>query len=156
VAVEGLIPVEDVAVGRRPYGIPHAVIGAQGRVYTPMGLFSQALGQHTLMEGFDAEMAQIPLGDDDPAGGGGDGAEPDEAAIRAGKKERQWQKWSGDIIPALLKPYMGLLRQTSGLREMEGVHKEKGCTGCTNGRLLEVSCVFFERMSVILFSLQIF
>lgn len=141
---EGLIPFQEVTLGRRPYGVPHAVVGAQGRVYTPSGLFAQVVGGDNVIDAPDVEIAHVPLGEYFGAGSG-DGGQPDNAEKSAGKKERQWQKWSEDIIPALLKPYMSLLRKTSGLRTMEGVRKNQGCVGCIKGRLLEVSCVFFER-----------
>ncbi|KDR65487.1 hypothetical protein GALMADRAFT_42870, partial [Galerina marginata CBS 339.88] len=65
------------------------------------------------------------------------------------KKQRQWRRWSEDIIPALLKPYLSLLHESSGLRNMEEFRKPKGCTGCDDGRLIEVSCIFFEKIEKI-------
>lgn len=63
-----------------------------------------------------------------------------------GKKERQFQRWEGEILPALMEPYMKLLRDTDSLRNMHVTKLAVGCTGCQSGRLLKVSCVFFESM----------
>ncbi|KDR70616.1 hypothetical protein GALMADRAFT_144519 [Galerina marginata CBS 339.88] len=144
-SIQGLVPLESVPLGRRPYGLPHAVVGAQGHVYAPTGSFSQVVGQGNSIE---RERVEVPLGYEDEEDGGG-GADTDDAAKRAGKKQRQWRKWSEDIIPQLLKPYMQLLRETSGLRDIEGVREERGCAGCSDGRLLEVTCVYFERLKKI-------
>lgn len=69
-----------------------------------------------------------------------------EAAYRkrATKIERQWTKWSQDIIPALLQPYMILMEETQSLRETSSLQSSQLCKGCENGRLIHVSCVFFN------------
>lgn len=63
---------------------------------------------------------------------------------RVAKHERQWRRWSEDIIPALLKPYMTFLRETDSLREQNRASGSQCCTGCAVGRILEVSCIYFN------------
>ena len=43
------------------------------------------------------------------------GLEDGKERKRAHKKERQWRKWSEDVIP-VLKPYMALMWETQSLR----------------------------------------
>ena len=69
---------------------------------------------------------------------------------RAGKKERQWKNWSDKVIPALLEPYVELLRVSNSLRDLSGVRNFQRCKGCAGGRNLEVVCVYFESMSSIM------
>ncbi|KDR70808.1 hypothetical protein GALMADRAFT_75558 [Galerina marginata CBS 339.88] len=68
---------------------------------------------------------------------------------RIAKKQRQWRKWSEDIIPALLKPYLTLLSETAGLHDMSRIDNIHGCTGCADGRLLNVSCIYFQKIEKI-------
>ena len=63
---------------------------------------------------------------------------------RATKIERQWTKWSQETIPALLQPYMILMEETQSLRDTSKLQNIQLCKGCENGRLLNVSCVFFN------------
>jgi hypothetical protein len=135
----GLVPLSKVVLPRRPYGFKEAIIGPQGRVITPIGEFSQVTGNVPLVD-TRAEV-HVPLGE------GEANDEIDTAADkRTAKTQRQWRRWSEDVIPALLQPYMELLDKTSGLRDMQGVRARQGCSGCASGRLLNVSCIFFERM----------
>ncbi|KIM39165.1 hypothetical protein M413DRAFT_75239, partial [Hebeloma cylindrosporum] len=66
--------------------------------------------------------------------------------VRAVKKQKQWRKWSEDVIPALLQPYMTLLRETEGLRNINSKRQADGCDGCSEGRLLNVTCVYFDNL----------
>lgn len=131
--IEGLVPIDDLPKARKPYGAKDAIIGAQGLVYTPTGLYSQIAESSPERLELDDEMSHIFLADADDI----------DAERRASKKQRQWRKWSEDIIPALLKPYMDLLLETDGLRDMNRINRKQGCKGCNLGRLLDVSCVFF-------------
>ncbi len=63
---------------------------------------------------------------------------------RTAKIERQWTKWSQEVIPALLQPYMVLMEKTQSLRDTSNLGSTQLCKGCGNGRLLNVSCVFFN------------
>jgi hypothetical protein len=118
----------------------------EGRVSTSVGLFSQVFPQEgnehgaSRAEGMAGEGVAVEM--EDLEGGTVD----DDAARekRALKRERQWRKWSEDVIPALLQPYMALLRETEGLRDINSKRQADGCTGCSVGRLLEVTCVYFE------------
>ncbi|KDR79080.1 hypothetical protein GALMADRAFT_136978 [Galerina marginata CBS 339.88] len=136
-----LVPISDVPVSRRPYGLPEVVVGAEGRVYAAGGTFSQVRGADGVVL-TPNEAAHVPMN----AGDGGIGA---ETQSRAEKKQRQWRRWSEDIIPALLKPYLSLLHESLGLRNMEEFRKPKGCLGCADGHLIEVSCIFFEKIEKI-------
>ncbi|KJA12507.1 hypothetical protein HYPSUDRAFT_105012, partial [Hypholoma sublateritium FD-334 SS-4] len=62
------------------------------------------------------------------------------------KIERQWSKWSQDIIPALLQPYMMLMEETQSLRNTSHLQNSQLCKGCKNGRLIYISCVFFNKI----------
>jgi len=63
---------------------------------------------------------------------------------RAEKKQWQWRKWSKDVISALLQPYMALLHETQGLQDVDSKQHVNSCTGCSRGRLFNVTCVYFE------------
>lgn len=139
-----LVPVEALPKVRKPYGFQDAITGPHGLVYAPSGVYSHQ-GEPSTGHGLDNttkdfEAITLEAGTfvmKDTAGGTG-------AEDQAKKKQRQWQKWSKDIIPALLKPYLDILHQTSGLRNMDVIRKGIECKGCSKGRLLEVSCIFFE------------
>ncbi|KAF8964622.1 hypothetical protein BDZ97DRAFT_1659924 [Flammula alnicola] len=80
------------------------------------------------------------------------GDQPDAASStegKNGKKQRQWRKWSEDIIPSLLEPYLQLLRESEGLRNLELLRNQVGCAGCARGQFLDVSCIFFNKIEKI-------
>jgi len=85
--------------------------------------------------------------------GGSDDDIADEAAreARAAKRQKQWRKWSKDVIPALLQPYMTLLRETEGLRDINSKRQVDACVGCSEGQLLNVTCVYFESRLIFTF-----
>jgi hypothetical protein len=56
--------------------------------------------------------------------------EEEEGVQEVGKKARQWRKWSEDVIPALLEPYLELLRESESLRDVSGARNVEGCKGC--------------------------
>ena len=66
------------------------------------------------------------------------------------KKQQQWRKWSEDVIPALLQPYMALLHETQSLQNIKSKWYVDSCAGCVKGCLLDVTCVYFESMPIIL------
>jgi hypothetical protein len=146
----GLVPEDDIISARRPHGSRNLRLSFEGRVSTPVGLFSQILPEHepTTAEGQDLLLSATVLG----GGGAVDEMEVVEEtpvnllarAERAVKRQRQWRKWSEDVIPALLQPYMALLRETEGLRDINSKREANSCTGCSAGRLLDVTCVYFE------------
>jgi hypothetical protein len=59
------------------------------------------------------------------------------------KKERQRKKWTDDIIPSLVGPYLHLLRQSQSLRHVDRISKHT-CTCLNPGRNLVVICVYFD------------
>lgn len=52
---------------------------------------------------------------------GGSDIDEEEATCQTGKKQRQWRKWSEQVIPMLLEPYLELLRESEGLRDLMSV-----------------------------------
>lgn len=83
-------------------------------------------------------------------------ASPDANRLRAKtKKERQWLKWSNEIIPSLLQPYLNYLRSTQSLREPppDDAELEIICT-CGKETSLKVTCVYFERELDLIFFLD--
>jgi hypothetical protein len=144
-----LVSVEDLPSIRRPYGSGNTLSGVQGLIATPSGVYSQVIGSRSsrLEEEEDLEGG---LGEEDfgmevdyDMGGGSDRDE-EEVVRRAGKKQRQWRNWSAHVIPMLLEPYLELLRESEGLRDLTSMQDRLGCKGCADGRSLEVVCIYFE------------
>jgi len=112
----------------------------EGLVYTTEGIFSQIIPETTRqsvlnIKKFDTPQAvHIPLGEDD------DRDDPD-----AEKKQSQWLRWSSEIIPAMVQPYLSLLRDSENLGNLAGLRNSGGCIGCDAGRRIAVSCIYFER-----------
>ena len=159
----GLVAVDDLPSSRRPYGSRNTVVGLDGRISTPAGVFAQVLGP----EGSVYSAQVVKEGARDYEEGEGEEEEEEEeeedgemdedehahdveVGRRAGKKERQWKNWSDKVIPALLEPYVELLRVSNSLRDLSGVRNFQRCKGCAGGRNLEVVCVYFESMSSIM------
>jgi len=155
----GLIPVDDLPVSQWPYGSGNMVIGMEGRVSTEAGVFVQILrpegrcysvpaaGRDERDEDGLEEKDEDGLEeqDDDIIMREGEGfRDKAEARKQASKKERQWRNWSEEVIPAMLEPYMELLRESDSLRDLSSARRHRGCKGCGNGRSLEVVCVYFE------------
>lgn len=144
----GLIPEEEIVLLRRPYGSKNLRLSFEGRVSTPVGLFSQVLptaeGGHMLPP--PAVVESQGVGNEMDALDSGNAADVLAGEKRAAKRQRQWRKWSEDIIPALLQPYMALLSETKGLRYINSKRQGDSCDGCSGGRLLDVTCVYFESM----------
>ncbi len=148
VAVEqGLVRANLVPKPKPPYGMKNVVFGLQGKVYTPAGLFIQGGGWEN-PTAVEAIWDEMDISDDEEASLAG----VDHAEVRRSKLERRWQKWSEEVIPMLLKPYICLLRKTDSLRNLADIQSTAvlGCTGCSLGRTLEVSCVFFQSKCYIL------
>lgn len=142
---DNLVPVNNMPVPRKPYGFQEAVVGHHGLVYTPSGVYSHQ-GPQSSPAGMrnDEKVDYIPLPKEVVLEEDND-ADVDDVDDEAAKKQRQWRKWSEDVIPALIKPYLGVLQESDGLREMNKIRSDKdACKGCGEGRLLEVSCIFFE------------
>ena len=66
------------------------------------------------------------------------------------KRANQWRRWSEDIIPRMIVPYLSYIQETSSLRHANilGEHHqykgvcEAGCKTCS----LKVACVLFDSM----------
>jgi len=135
-----LLPVEDIPLPRRSSGFGGPMQDIEGLVYTTEGIFSQIIPETTRqsvlnIKKFDTPQAvHIPLGEDD------DRDDPD-----AEKKQSQWLRWSSEIIPAMVQPYLSLLRDSENLGNLAGLRNSGGCIGCDAGRRIAVSCIYFER-----------
>jgi hypothetical protein len=72
------------------------------------------------------------------------------------KKEKQWKKWTQEVIPSLLRPHLRLLRKSASLRSVPQ-HTDYHCKcGGTFARRLKVVCVSFEREFYILYGISVF
>jgi len=155
--LSGLIPQAEVIPMRRPYASKSLRLSLEGRVSTRRGLFAQVLAGEpeastdVRMDGISPPPVMVT---DEGLVDETDKLDDDAADVlareaRAAKKQWQWRKWSEDVIPALLQPYMALLRETQGLRDVNSKRHVDSCAGCVKGRLLDVTCVYFESMPII-------
>ncbi|KAG1727336.1 hypothetical protein EDB19DRAFT_1897559 [Suillus lakei] len=69
------------------------------------------------------------------------------------KKTNQWRRWSEEVIPSLIVPYLVYMQETSMLRYANIVRQPHGDTvachaGCGT-RSIKVACVFFDSLSEI-------
>lgn len=131
----GLVPVNQINL-RKSYGSGELVSHPKGNLYTPEGHFVQPVNPHQQVDTFQ------PLS-------GATTSEfnsSHENAQMLGKKEKQFLKWEGDILPTLMEPYFKLLHETDSLRNMEQVRHTHGCPGCDFGKALKVTLVFFESL----------
>ncbi|KAG2344778.1 hypothetical protein BDR05DRAFT_975323 [Suillus weaverae] len=69
------------------------------------------------------------------------------------KKTNQWRRWSEEVIPSLIVPYLAYMQETSMLRYANIVQQPHGDTvachaGCGT-RSIKVACVFFDSLSEI-------
>ena len=138
-----LLPVEDIPLPRRSSGFGGSMQDIEGLVYTTEGIFSQIITETTRqslpnIQKFDTPQAvHIPLGEESEDD---DRDDPD-----AEKKQSQWSRWSREIIPAMVQPYLSLLRDSENLGNLASLRNSGGCMGCDEGRRLAVSCIYFER-----------
>ena len=151
-----MIPIQDLGHARLPYGtgnLPVALPGAQ--IVTRTGIFSHVIN----IDAVENDVAHYTLYDDqeDIEMAGLDDnqliipKELDEEAVKqANKLKRQWIKWNDVVIPGLLRPYITLLSQTESLWNTHTVWTVLGCTGCQLGWLLDIFCVFFDSMLLLL------
>lgn len=138
----------DLPQQKRAYGLGKLVSDVQGKVYTPAGLFAQGADwkRTAPVDPLDVLDSSDDSDDDEATG------QPGNANSQYQKKERQWRRWSEQVIPTLVKPYLSLLRETNSLRDLEKVRSTRGCQGCSDGQMLEVSCVFFNSMPLFLYA----
>ncbi|KAG1844033.1 hypothetical protein DFJ58DRAFT_717669 [Suillus subalutaceus] len=61
------------------------------------------------------------------------------------KKFNQWQRWSNEVIPSLIGPYLTYQYKSSSLRHRPALQNDPvECTASCHRRTLEVTCVFFN------------
>jgi len=156
-ALPDLVLVDDETTStRRPYGSSGVFLGVQGQVATPSGVFLQVMpgSSHPFHQDKNEEVGEVVMFEDSEDDLGredeeeerdlGSEDEEEEGVQQVGKKVRQWRKWSEDIIPALLEPYLELLKESESLRDLSGARNIQGCKGCQGKRQLEIVCVYFE------------
>jgi hypothetical protein len=63
------------------------------------------------------------------------------------KRQNQWRRWSQDVVPALMKPYLRYLEASQSLRVVVDaeVGDQSQCPTCTMHQLT-IYCLFFDRM----------
>lgn len=133
----------DYEQGRRPYGLADLIQGLPGQLYTPEGLFVQPTAVSlTPVAGINSDNETNSENDEEDSDDELDATAAYEK--QQNKKRRQWRQWSEVTIPTMLKPYMELLRVTNSLRDLDHAPSWHGCTGCHNGRMLEVLCIYFN------------
>lgn len=71
---------------------------------------------------------------------------PNTTVVKVSKAQKQWAKWSTEIIPSLLQPYLHLLRVTDSLRNLRHDEARECTCGGTQLRELKVICLFFDGM----------
>ncbi|KAI5982636.1 hypothetical protein EDD15DRAFT_2391151 [Pisolithus albus] len=65
------------------------------------------------------------------------------------KRQNQWRRWSQDIIPALVEPYLQYLEASHNLRVVVGIQNHLSrCSACST-HSSNVTCVFFDRLEEI-------
>lgn len=140
----GLTPTDTVTPLRKPHGTADIVFLPQRDVYAPGGAFAQPFVSQTA----------LPQPAGDSAGPHNISFAPVHAqatveSSHGQKKERQWIKWASVTIPALLEPYLSLLRQTDSLREEITPEVQSHCKCSSSTRKIQVACVYFERKNLI-------
>lgn len=65
------------------------------------------------------------------------------------KKQNQWRRWSEEVIPSLITPYLAYMRRSVSLQCAPDLRSLSGddshCTGSCRPRSLAVNCVLFDR-----------
>lgn len=126
----GLIEVADSHRVRYDYGSSAGTHRPSPRVYTRTGIFQQVIDPSPT-RGHDAGNSsdELEKASDNSANESQAGPTFHEEALikereadrEAKKKKAQWRKWSEDIIPALIEPYVSLLREMDSLRNMDNI-----------------------------------
>ncbi|KAG1721054.1 hypothetical protein EDB19DRAFT_1898376 [Suillus lakei] len=66
------------------------------------------------------------------------------------KKFNQWQRWSNEVIPSLIGPYLTYQYKSSSLCHRPALQNDPvECTASCHRRTLEVTCVFFNYLEVL-------
>jgi len=65
------------------------------------------------------------------------------------KKQNQWRRWSEEVIPSLISPYLSYIRQSASLQSIPDLGCSTGgdsrCSGFCRPQSLAVTCVLFDR-----------
>ncbi|KAF8870464.1 hypothetical protein CPB84DRAFT_1855562 [Gymnopilus junonius] len=115
----GLIP-------EREHPQAHGSRALEGKVHAPGGIFFHVGDQ-------PGDELDIP-------------EDVEERSKAQKKKEQQWKKWSEEVIPAMIEPYLSLLEETDALRDLTAARNRKLCAGCVEGSTLQVSCIYFDKI----------
>ncbi|RDB20395.1 hypothetical protein Hypma_012501 [Hypsizygus marmoreus] len=134
-----LIPSDSVPVERKPWGSGNLTVLPRRDFVAPDGTWAQP----HVTSANSGDSSNLPT---DAGSGAHDVLTP---SAHTKKKERQWQKWANETIPALLQPYLTLLRETDSLRESVSSASEVTCACRSHVRKISVACVYFERIKVI-------
>lgn len=136
----GLIASSALASPRKPHGTSEITFLPRRDIYAPGGTLVQPLVPR-------ADIPRTRDQGDTESSISFSPVKPGTAERSHGqKKARQWEKWATQIIPALLAPYLSLLRETNSLREPIGQETPSQCQCPTNVRRIQVACIYFERM----------
>ena len=66
------------------------------------------------------------------------------------KKQNQWRRWSQEVIPSLITPYLTYIQQSGSLQSTPDLFPtahDSHCDGIHRPRSLMVTCVLFDRAS---------
>jgi len=129
------VPIQSAPKIRRPYGASGAVVGPSGLLYAPGGTLTQPVDPGHRIAMHRADESEPPAGGDIPTS---------YPTGIPSKKEKQWNKWNWEVLPAMLNPYLQLLRETDSLRNLSSMPRLLACLGCFGQRKLTVSCIYFE------------
>lgn len=66
--------------------------------------------------------------------------------VKASRSQKQWVKWTTDVIPSLLKPYLSLMHMSDSLRNLFHDQEIACICGRTQRRVLTVTCLYFDGM----------
>ena len=147
----------DSNVSRRRYGLPGIQILPRLDLTTPLGSFVQ-IAMPTGADLHDAAAAAAEDNLSESSGGDSEDsgdvsasdvlqplvfpAEQTSPKKRVDKKLVLWRHWALKLIPELLDPYLGLLRESENLKNIDRRLPQCPCDG--TGHKMNVIAVFFE------------
>ncbi|KAJ7577603.1 hypothetical protein C8J56DRAFT_1060774 [Mycena floridula] len=83
------------------------------------------------------------------AGGGVFPIDQGDSSSTSPKKAKQWAAWQNEIIPVLKPIYKVLIQSTCSLSQMDVVRNPEKCYGCSEGRIVTVNCIYFDRITIL-------
>lgn len=67
------------------------------------------------------------------------------------KRLKQWERWTTEVLPSVVSPYLELQHRTQSLRDEAGVHVvEQACECCRTSRKLNIWVIRFSSAFIIL------